>query len=235
MSFIAPLSVIDPSAKIGKNVQIKARAVISSGVEIADNTVIGEHSFIAENVVIGKNTSIGRGCFISHAMIENNVTIGDGVKIGQKGFGYVPDKGKFLHVPQLGIVTIKNHTTILANSCVDRGSSDTIIGEKVAIEGLVQVAHNVRIGNNSKVQHHSGVSGSSSLGENVSLEAKVGLVNHLKIGNRASLGFMSTYIKDLADDQRIEGYYCPMSPEDHQKMKTVIQELIMEENQKGAA
>ena len=140
-------------------------------------------------------------------MIGNNVVIQDGSKIGQKGFGFIPIKGKNIKFPHIGKVLIKNNVEIASNCTIDRGSvDDTIIGENTYLDNQVHIAHNVKIGSNCMIAGQVGFAGSASVGDNVSIGGQAGISGHLKIGNNVKIGGGSGVVKDIADNQIVMGY-----------------------------
>tara|TARA_B110000263_G_C15271320_1_gene493629 strand:- start:319 stop:1320 length:1002 start_codon:yes stop_codon:yes gene_type:complete len=185
----------------GKNV------LIGKNVDIGKNSSIGSNTIIESNVKIGENCVIGSFVLIRNSLISNNVNIQDGVKIGIKGFGFIPIKDKNLRTPHIGKVILKNNVEIGANSTIDRGSlSDTIIGENTFLDNQVHVAHNVKIGKNCMIAGQVGFAGSSILGDNVVIGGQAGISGHLNIGNNVKIGGGSGVINDISNNQQVMGY-----------------------------
>lgn len=190
---IHPKAEISKTAKIGKDVGIGACAVVEDGARIGDKTII------YPGVYIGHNTKIGTGCLIySNVSIRENITIGNnviihcGTVIGADGFGYATVSGVHHKIPQVGTVVIEDDVEIGANVTVDRARfGKTIIGRGTKIDNLVQIAHNVSIGENSIIVAQAGISGSTSLGKNVTLAGQAGLVGHINIGDNVIIGAQS--------------------------------------------
>ena len=129
------------NVKFGKNV------LIGSNVEIGENTVVGNNTIIEHDVKIGKSCLIGNFVIIKNTVLEDEAHIKDGVKIGSKGFGFIPDKSKNFRIPHVGMVLLKKGVEIGSGSTIDRGSiTDTVVGENTFIDNLVQIGHNVKIG-----------------------------------------------------------------------------------------
>jgi len=142
-----------------------------------------------------------------HSLIFNNVHIQDGVKIGIKGFGFIPNKNKNIRTPHIGKVILEEGVEIGSNSTIDRGSlSDTIIGKNTFLDNQVHVAHNVRIGKNCMVAGQVGFAGSCSIGDNVVIGGQAGISGHLVIGNNVKIGGGSGVINDIGDNQQVMGY-----------------------------
>ncbi len=195
------------TAIIGKNVTIKAGAFVGEHVEIGDNSVIGINSVIQDNVKIGSNTSIHSSVSIKYATIGNNVVIYDGVRIGQKGFGYAAFAKGHVAIRHVGSVIIEDNVEIGANSCIDRAVFEsTIIGEGTKIDNLVQIAHNVQIGKHCVIASQAGMAGSSKLGNFVSIAGQAAIAPHLKIGDGATLGPKSGAWTDVKEKEVLMGY-----------------------------
>ena len=133
--------------------------------------------------------------------------IQDGCKIGLKGFGFIPFKGKNMRMPHIGKVILKNSVELGSNCTIDRGSiDDTIIGENTFLDNQVHMAHNVKIGSNCMIAGQVGFAGSSTIGNNVSIGGQAGISGHLTIGNNVKIGGGSGVIKDIEDNQVVMGY-----------------------------
>ena len=189
------------NVKFGKNV------LIGDNVQIGKNTAIGNNSTVEHNVKIGENCSIGSFVIIKNSIIENDVHITDGVKIGSKGFGFIPNKSKNFRIPHIGKVLLKRGVEIGSGTTIDRGSiSDTILGENTFVDNLVQIGHNVKIGKNCIIVSQVGISGSTVIGDNVVIGGQAGISGHLKIGNNVKIGGNSGVIKDIPDNKKVMGY-----------------------------
>ena len=158
-------------------------------------------------MVVGKNCIIGSQVLIKNSYIGDNVAIQDGCKIGLKGFGFIPIKGKNFKFPHVGQVSIKNNVEIAGSCTIDRGSIDeTCIGENTYIDNQVHIAHNVKIGDNCMIAGQVGFAGSSTIGDNVSIGGQAGISGHLRIGNNVKIGGGSGVVKDIPDNQIVMGY-----------------------------
>jgi UDP-3-O-[3-hydroxymyristoyl] glucosamine N-acyltransferase len=181
-------SGIHPSAEIGVGVKIHPTAVIAENVVIGANSSVGPHVAIGPGVVIGGDCEIGAGASLTCAVIGARALIFPGARIGQAGFGFAEGPGGFVRVPQLGRVLIGDDVEVGANTTIDRGAlGDTVIGDGVKIDNLVQIGHNVRVGRHSAFAAQVGIAGSTILGEKVMIGGQGGLADHLRIGDGAQI------------------------------------------------
>ena len=178
-------AVIDVSAKVGVNVSIGANAVISAGVILADGVTVGAGCFVGENAVIGENTQLWANVTVYHEVhIGQKCLIQSGTVIGSDGFGYAPNNGQWLKIPQLGTVIIGNRVEIGASTTVDRGAlENTIIKDGVILDNQVQIAHNVVIGENTAITGCSVVAGSTVIGKNCTIAGMVAINGHMEIAD----------------------------------------------------
>ena len=192
-------AVIHKTARLGRNVSVAAYSVIGSDAVIGDNSIIYPHVFV------GSRTKIGRDALIwPNVSIRENCTIGDRViihsnsVIGTDGFGFVEVDGVHKKIPQIGVVEIGDDVEIGACVAVARARFDkTVIASGTKIDNLVQIAHNVIIGENSIIVSQTGISGSTRLGKNVVLAGQVGIVGHIEIGDNVIVGAQSGVNKSL--------------------------------------
>ncbi len=163
---------IDPTCHIGPGVIIEKNVIIQA------QTCIGAYTHIGEDVVIGRNATIGTHVNIEHSTIGDHVHIQSGARIGHIGFGFVIDDQGFLEIPHQGKVILGNHVHIGANTTISRGSfTNTLIGNHTRIDALVQIAHNVHIGQYVVIASQCGIAGSCQLGDRCFLGGQVGLAN----------------------------------------------------------
>lgn len=183
-------AVIAPGAKIAPRVSIGPYVVIEDAVEIGPETEIGAFCFIGQGARIGRNCRLHpRVTLYSGAQLGNWVEIHSGAVIGADGFGYVFGEGRHWKFPQIGTATIGDDVEIGANTTIDRGSLDaTQISKGVKIDNLVQVAHNVRVGEHSILAAQTGVSGSSTIGTGVIVGGQVGIADHCTLENGSIIG-----------------------------------------------
>jgi len=201
-------SFIDPSAKIGENVYIGAfsyigpNTVIGKNVKIYPQTYIGDFTQINEGTVIYAGVKIYHGCFIGR-----NCIIHSGAVIGGDGFGFVqqPD-GQYRKIPQVGNVILEDHVEIGANVTIDRATmGSTVIRKGVKFDNLIQIGHNVEIGQNTVIVAQAGIAGSTKIGANCMIGGQVGIAGHLKIGDGVKMGAQSGVTNNIKDGSAILG------------------------------
>ena len=199
-------TAIHPTAKIGENCVIEYGAVIQANAEIGSGTKIGANAVIGPRVKIGKNCLISAGVRICFSIIGDHVVIYQGTCIGQSGFGFFMDEKGHVKVPQLGRVIIEDHVEIGANTTIDRGSmDDTVIGKGSRIDNLVQIAHNVRLGQGCVIVAQVGISGSTRMVNYVIAAGQAGITGHLNIGSRAKIAAQSGVMRDILEGEAVAG------------------------------
>jgi UDP-3-O-[3-hydroxymyristoyl] glucosamine N-acyltransferase len=187
---IDSLAFIHPSAKVGKDCYIGPFVAIGENVEIGDGVVLHPHVTIDRNAKVGSNTEIYSNAVVYHdCKVGNNCILHAGCVIGADGFGFAPTPNGYDKIPQIGIVTIEDNVEIGANTCIDRSTmGSTIIRKGVKLDNLVQIAHNVEVGQNTVMSAQVGVAGSSKVGEWCVFAGQVGIAGHLKVGDRTTMG-----------------------------------------------
>ena len=198
---------IDETAIIGKKLHIGPFSSISENVSIGDNVLIGDNCSISSNVSIGNNVKLHTGVIIDRGcVIGDNSIIQSGTVIGSDGFGTVKDNDRHLNFPHIGNVIIGNDVWIGSNVSIDRGTiGDTCIGNNTKIDNLVQIAHNVKIGQSCIVVAGTAIAGTTLIGDNVSIGGQVGIVGHIKIGDNCLIGAKSLVTKSFSDNLFISG------------------------------
>lgn len=195
-------SYISPTAKIADDVYIGAFSYIGDGVKIGVGTKVFPASFIGDNVTIGKACIIHPGVKIYHdCELDNNVVIHAGTVIGSDGFGFAPQAdGSFKKVPQIGNVVIEESVEIGANTTIDRATiGSTVIRSGAKLDNLIQIAHNVEVGNSTVIAAQAGVSGSTKIGNNVMIGGQAGLVGHIQIADGAKINAQSGVSKSMKE------------------------------------
>ena len=205
---IHPSASIAPGAQIGAGVSIAPHAVIEAGAVIGDHTVIGANTYLGHEAKIGAHCHIYPNVSIrERCTLGNRVIIHNGAVIGSDGFGYEMAQGRYVKIPQTGIVQIDDDVEIGANTTIDRARfGRTWIGEGTKIDNLVQIGHNVVIGKHTVICAQTGVSGSSKIGNYVTLAGQVGLVGHIEIGDQAVVAAQSGVSKDIPAKEMWWGY-----------------------------
>jgi UDP-3-O-[3-hydroxymyristoyl] glucosamine N-acyltransferase len=200
-------AVIHENSLIGKDVSIYPLVYVGEGAEIGDETTIFPGVFIGERVKIGKrsliypNVTILRDC-----LIGNEVIIHSGTVIGDDGFGFVRDGASSIKIPQTGIVQIDDNVEIGVNNCIDRAAlGKTWIKRGVKTDNLVQIAHNVVIGEDSVIVAQAGISGSCHIGREVIIGGQVGIIDHIEIGDKAMIAAQSGIVKSIPPGEVVSG------------------------------
>ena len=189
--YIGQFTVVERGANIGRGVQLYPQCYIGDGV------TIGEGTILYPGVKVYEGCTIGRNCIL-HA----------GAVIGADGFGFAPrEDGTFAKIPQLGNVIIEDDVEIGANTCIDRAKTDsTIIRRGVKLDNLIQIGHNVQIGENTVSSAQTGIAGTSKVGKNCFLAGQVGIADHVTIGDRVMVGSKSGLDKNVPDGEIRFGY-----------------------------
>jgi UDP-3-O-[3-hydroxymyristoyl] glucosamine N-acyltransferase len=205
---IHPTAVLDKEVKLGKRIHLGPYVIIEDNVELGENVAVLAGSFIGAGSIVRENCLIYPHVTIrENTKIGKNVIIHSGAVIGSDGFGYSKEKGTHHKIPQMGKVIIEDDVEIGANVTIDRATLGTTrIGKGTKIDNLVQIGHNVVIGENCIIVAQVGISGSTQLGNNVVLGGQVGLVGHIKIGNNVMIGAQSGVTKDIPDNTTVFGY-----------------------------
>ncbi len=199
---VSSLASIAKSAKIGKDVYIGDFAFIGENTIVGDQTKIYPQAYIADDVRVGANTKIFSGVNIySDCVIGNDCTFHSGVIIGSDGFGFAPQEGtNYQKIAQIGNVIIEDNVEVGSNTTIDRATmGSTIIRKGAKLDNLIQIAHNVEIGENTIVIAQTGISGSTTIGKNCIIAGQVGITGHLKIGDNVKIAAqsgVSTSVKD---------------------------------------
>lgn len=208
LSGVQEPSYIAKTAVYGQQVFIGAFAYIGENAKIGNNTKIFPNAYIGDKVIIGDNSVIHPGVKIYHdCVIGNNVIIHAGTVIGSDGFGFAPQAdGSFKKVPQIGNVVIEDQVEIGANSTIDRATiGSTLIKQGAKLDNLIQIAHNVEIGNSTVIAAQSGVSGSTKIGKGVMIGGQAGIVGHIQIGDGARINAQSGVSKSLEPGKAVTG------------------------------
>jgi UDP-3-O-[3-hydroxymyristoyl] glucosamine N-acyltransferase len=193
-------SFISPTAKLGADHFIAAFAFVGEGVQIGNQVKIFPNVFIGEHVVIGNNVVLYPGVVIyADCVLGNNIIVHAGAIIGSDGFGFAPNAdGTYQKVPQIGNVIIEDHVEIGANTTIDRATiGSTIIKKGVKLDNLVQIAHNVEVGQNTVIAAQVGLSGSTKVGKGVMMGGQSGSAGHLSIADGVKVAARSGITKSI--------------------------------------
>ena len=213
---IDPTAHLGPHTVVGERARIGPGAVLMGGNHVGDDCTVGENCRLFPNVVLYPRTVLGR-----------RVRIHAGSIIGSDGFCYVFDQGEHRKVPQVGQVLIHDDVEIGANVTIDRAAlGATVIGKGTKIDNLVQIAHNVTIGENSIVVAQVGIAGSTKVGSFVTLAGQVGLAGHLRIGDRVVIAAQSGVMHSIPEGQKWMG--SPAQPDRINKRQLLATERLPE-------
>ncbi|MEN3038161.1 MAG: UDP-3-O-(3-hydroxymyristoyl)glucosamine N-acyltransferase [Candidatus Kryptonium sp.] len=203
---IHPTAVVAESAILGENVRIGANAVIGERVKIGNNSVIMSCVVIGNDVEIGDDVLIYPNVTIYHkCKIGNRVIIHSGTVIGSDGFGFVPrPDGTYEKIPQIGIVVIEDDVEIGSNCSIDRATlGETVIKRGAKLDNLIQIAHNVVVGENTVIAAQTGIAGSTKIGKNCVLAGQVGIVGHIEIADRTTIAAQSGVSKSITEPGKV--------------------------------
>jgi UDP-3-O-[3-hydroxymyristoyl] glucosamine N-acyltransferase len=201
-------SFIAEGVSLGKQIYVGAFSYINSSCKIGDNVKIHPQVFIGENVTIGNNTIIFSGTRIhSDSVIGSDCIIHSNVVIGSDGFGFSPtSEGNYSKVPQTGNVVIEDHVEIGAGTTIDRATlGSTIIRKGVKLDNLIQIAHNVEVGEHTVIAAQAGIAGSAKIGRHCMIGGQAGIAGHLTVGDRVQIQGQSGVLRNLKDDAVVQG------------------------------
>jgi len=207
-------SGVSPQAIVGKGCRIGEEVSLYPLVYVGDNSSIGDRVVIHPGVVIGEGVTIGQETIIypnvsiyPHVRIGKRVIIHSGCVIGSDGFGFVKEKGPYYKIPQVGTVVIEDDVELGANVCIDRATMGvTHIRRGVKVDNLVQIAHNVVIGEDSILVSMVGLSGSTRLGKEVVMGGQSGVAEHLELGDRVMAAARAGITKDIPPGSVVAGF-----------------------------
>lgn len=189
---VDPTAHIGPWCVVGDGVRLCARSVLQCSNQVGADSVIGDATNLFPNVTVYPGSQIGK-----------RVTIHSGTVVGSDGYGYVLDEGVQRKIPQIGNVIIHDDVEIGANVTIDRGAlGSTIIGKDTKIDNLVQIGHNVVLGEHCIIIAQVGIAGSTKIGNYTTVAGQTGIAGHLKIGNQVTIGAQSGVTMDIADGEK---------------------------------
>lgn len=203
---ISPQAAIDPTTTIGDGLFIGCFSFIGKNVKLGNGGKICSHVYIGNNVEIGSNTILYPGVKImANCKIGNNCVLHPGVVIGSDGFGFVPQTGNaFSKVPQTGNVIIEDFVEIGANTTIDRATiGSTLIKRGVKLDNLIQIAHNVEIGENTVIAAQTGIAGTTKIGKDCMIGGQVGIVGHITIADKVKIAAQSGVMTSVTNEGEI--------------------------------
>lgn len=209
---ISSRALIHESVKLGDDVGVEEGVIIQRDSHIAADTFIGAGVVIGENVVIGSRVKIYPNVTIlDRCVIGDDCILHSGVVIGADGFGFVPDNGEYLKIPQIGRVLIGNNVEIGANTTIDRGAiDDTVIGNGVKIDNQIQIAHNVTIGDHTVISAATAIAGTTKIGKHCLIGGCVAIRDHVEITDNVIITGRTLVSKSIAEP----GSYSSSTPID---------------------
>jgi UDP-3-O-[3-hydroxymyristoyl] glucosamine N-acyltransferase len=204
---------VHPSAVVGDNVYLGREVSIMSHVTLEDGVRVGDRTVIYPGVYVGHESRIGQDCLIyPNVAIRERVTLGErvivqsGAVLGSDGFGFAGEDGQYRKQEQFGTVVIEDDVEIGANVTIDRARfEETRIGRGTKIDNLVQIAHNVIVGDNSIIVSQTGIAGSARIGKNVILAGQVGVAGHISIGDHVRVAAKAGVTKSVPDNEIMYG------------------------------
>lgn len=225
---ISKHAYISESAKIGKDVYIAEFVSVGENVVVGDNVKLYPHVTLGDDVKVGENSVLNSGVKVyAECVIGKDCIIHAGTVIGADGFGFAPQDGNYIKVPQIGNVVIEDNVEIGANSCIDRATmGSTFIRKNVKLDNLIQIAHNVEVGEGSAFAAQSGVSGSTKIGKNCIFAGQVGVAGHIEIGDNVVVGAQSGVSHTVKGNQIVLG--SPAIPVMEEKKLIIYRKKIPE-------
>ena len=211
---VHPSASIDPSASLGRDVQIDANVVIGPGCEIADACSIGPGCVLIADCKLGSGSRLVANVTVCEGVVIGRRTIiHPGAVLGADGFGLAFDRDHWVKVPQLGSVQIGDDCEVGANTTIDRGAiGDTVLEDDVRIDNQVQIAHNVRIGAHTAMAGMVGIAGSTQIGKYCMFAGNSGAVGHIRIADRTTVHFRSVISKSITQEGTVWSAALPAQP-----------------------
>ncbi len=205
---VSSLAFVHERANTGKDIYVGEFVVIGENVVVGDHVKIYPHCYVADNVTIGSNTTIYPGVKIyENCVIGKDCTIHAGAVIGADGFGFAPQSdNNYMKIAQIGNVILEDHVEIGANTTIDRATmGSTVVKKGVKLDNLIQVAHNVIIGENTVIAAQTGIAGSSKVGKNCMIGGQVGISGHITIGDEVKIAAQSGLSSSVRDKKIVMG------------------------------
>lgn len=208
-----PAPGIHPSAVVGDNVQLGEAVSVGPGCVIEDGVTIGAGTVLRAQVFVGRDVTIGESCLFHSRVsiregcqIGNRVTIQDGAVIGSDGFGFAPGDEGYASIPQVGIVVLEDDVDVGANTTIDRATlTKTIIRRGVKLDNLIQIAHNVEVGERTVMAAQVGIAGSTTIGSHSMLGGQVGIAGHIKLRDGLVVAAQSGIVSNPKDVEPVNG------------------------------
>ncbi|MDX1285093.1 MAG: UDP-3-O-(3-hydroxymyristoyl)glucosamine N-acyltransferase, partial [Draconibacterium sp.] len=199
---------VSETAKVGEDIYLGAFSYVGNNSKVGNNVKLYPQVHVGDNVTIGDNCILYAGVKIyDDCVIGNNCIIHAGTVVGSDGFGFAPqENGEYKKIHQIGNVIIEDDVEIGANCSIDCGTmNSTIIRKGVKLDNLIQIAHNVEVGEHTVMAAQTGIAGSTKIGKNCMFGGQVGIVGHLNIGNKVSIGAQAGIAKNINDGETVFG------------------------------
>lgn len=225
---VAPGAHVHPEARVAASATVEAGAVIAAGATIGERAWIGAGCSVGADASVGADTRLHPNVSIAHdCVVGERCIIHSGAVIGADGFGFAPQKGGgWTKIPQLGAVVIGNDVEIGACTCIDRGAlDDTVIEDGCKIDNLVQIAHNVRIGEGTAVAACAGIAGSAIIGKRVQIGGAAGIFGHISICDDAVVSTMTLISKPITKPGFYSGIFPSMENAQWERAAAVVRQL----------
>ena len=209
---IHPTAVVDADARVAEDASIGAFAVVAAGASIGARAVIGAHCVVGPGCVIGAQSRLApRVTLMTGTSLGERCIVHAGAVLGADGFGFAPSEGRWVKIEQLGRLSIGDDVEIGANTCIDRGAiGDTVLGDGVKIDNLVQIGHNVRIGEHTAIAGCVGIAGSTTIGAHCMFGGGAGVNGHVTIADHVIVGGATQISRSIAK----AGFYSGSFPFD---------------------
>lgn len=225
---IHPTAVIEESASVGKDVYIGAYAYIGENCVIGDGCLIFPHVYVGDSVSVGSKSVLNPGVKIYHdCIIGQSCIIHAGTVIGGDGFGFAPQsESEFMKIPQIGNVVVEDNVEIGSNVAIDRATmGSTIIRKGVKLDNLIQIGHNVEIGENTVMAGQTGIAGSTKIGKNCMFAGQVGIVGHVRIADGTKIGAKSGISGNIKEENTTVLGYPAIDIRDFLKSAVIFKSL----------
>ena len=201
-------AVIDDNAKLAENVQLDANVCIAANVSIGANSIIGAGCVLEEGVTLGEGCLLHpRAVLAKGTQLGDRVIVQSGAVLGSDGFGFAWTGSEYLKIPQVGRVVVEDDVEIGANTCIDRGAiGDTLIKKGAKLDNLIQLAHNVEVGEHTVIAGQAGFAGSTVIGKGCQFGAQSGVAGHLKLTDGTIVGAKAGVIGDIKEKGMVSGF-----------------------------
>jgi UDP-3-O-[3-hydroxymyristoyl] glucosamine N-acyltransferase len=227
MPGIHPEAIVEPGAVIAPGARVGALAWVGRGARIGDGTLIAEGCYVGEGVSVGRDCRLHPRVTVYHGcVIGDRVVMHSGVVIGADGFGYAPEGGRWLKIPQIGRVVIGDDVDIGANTTIDRGAmDDTVIEEGVKLDNQIQIGHNCRIGAHTGIAGCVGIAGSTTIGRHCMIGGAAMIGGHLQIADRVIISGATTVPSSVTSPGQYTSLYPLVPHRDWLKMSAQLKSI----------